>query len=106
MKETVNLIIFRIPDADGDMMFVEIPYLDGKLHGQGTRFTVENPEDNYLTMGFYHIVLAQTTREGSLDLCRFAFGEGENAAVIHELSYDALSALVKEAINAYEHSTL
>lgn len=104
--EQPNLIIIRVPDDDGDMMFAEIPYLDGKLHKQGTRFMIEDPEDNYLTMQFYHIVLARTTKEGSLDLCRLAFKNGEHDAVIHELSYDALCAMVKEAIDVYNYSTV
>lgn len=104
--EHPNLIIIRVPDDDGNMMFAEIPYLDGKLHRQGTRFMIEDPTDNYLTMQFYHVVLARTTSAGSLDLCRLAFKNGDHAAVIHELSYDALCAVTKEAIDVYNRSTL
>ena len=68
MKEQPNLIIFRMPDEGEDMMFVEIPFLDNKLHNQGTKFMINSAEDAYLTMGFHHIILAKTTSEGSLDL--------------------------------------
>lgn len=101
-----NLIIIRAPDDDGDMMFAEIPYLYGELHRQGTRFMIDDPEDNYLTMEFYHVVLARTTAEGSLDLMRLAFKNGEHGAVIHELPYDALCTIVREAIDVYKQNTI
>lgn len=102
-----NLVIFRIPDDDGEMMFAEIPYLADTLHRQGTKFMVDNPEDNYLTMGFHHIVLARKTNEGSLDLIRLLFDENDpTAPAIYELDYETLCRYVKEAVDVHKYHSL
>lgn len=103
-----NLVIFRLPDEEGERMFVEIPYLGDVLHKQGTKFMINVPEDSYLTMGFHHIVLARKTNEGSLDLLRLIFDERmkENAPPIHTLDYPTLVNYVKEAIDVFKYYSL
>ncbi len=106
MKEQPNLIIFRVPDEDGDMVFVEVPYLDGKLHENGTKFILNSAEDTYLTMGFNHVVLARTTAEGSLDLAKCSLVNGEEDAVVHTIQYGDLKRIVEELVRVYNSNEI
>ena len=101
-----NLIIFRLPDEDGDMQFVELAYEDGKLATKGAQFSVLPEDKNYRSMRFDHIVIASRIPGGSHDLSRYAIDDDveHRPAVINEMGYDQLSTIVDHLIK--EHLSL
>lgn len=90
-----NLVIFRIPDEDGESTLVELDYVAGALAEVGTKFTV-HPGDEYETLPFNKLVLAEKTLDGSRSL--FVYDIVDSAtnfeAIIHELDGEQLAQLV------------
>jgi hypothetical protein len=95
-----NLIIFRVPDEEGQPHFVQLDYDNGSLAENGKIFTV-HPGDSYLEMGFGHVVLAEKTEGGSHDITRFIITEPDDVtpAVIHSLDYPVLLHFVQIMVN-------
>lgn len=106
MKLEPNLIIFRIPDEDAPehptkIRLVELPYLGDVLHSTGQVF-MPAEDSSYKELTLSQLVLARTTAEGSLELCRFEITENDNSpSVVHELKHEKMKELVKHLLTMY-----
>lgn len=99
------LIIFRIPNDEGDApLFVQAEFVNGKMATSGKIFEIDDPEDDYLKMGWHHIVLAEKVDVGSCDLGRFDIHDDKHEilAVICEFEATILYAVVEELVAKYE----
>lgn len=100
------LIIFRIPgEPDEPNLFVELEYKEGKLSTEGKKFTIDNPEDTYLQLGYQHVIIAKPDPQGSLDLGRFDIADDEEQPIsVCEMAGDDIVAMATEVVEAYEAS--
>jgi len=101
---TINLIIFRVPDIDGDISLVELDYTDGVLSEEGQIFSVE-AGDFYAELPLNKIVLAERIHGGSRSFAVFDVGAPEDPDVpnpVHEIPFEDLEQIVPFLIGEYE----
>lgn len=99
-----NLVIFKIPDdAEGNLQFVEVPYLGDKLVRIATPFSVVG-SDAYKDLKYNHVVLARTTADGSLDLERYLLNEDstdDKVRFVYKLTFDQLAIIIDSLVKHY-----
>lgn len=104
-----NLIIFRIPDSDhrenewdNGFRLVEIPYLGGKLHEQGTIFLPHQHDEEYRSLELKTIVLARKTAEGARELGRYALtADDGNPKAVYLMRHEEMKKAVNGLIKVY-----
>lgn len=102
---SVDLVIYRYPDLNGEMRFAEVDYADGKLGKEGAIFSITEENDNYKEMRFDHIVLASRVPGGSRDLIRFALNDDDGEpAKVFMIGFPTLSTIVEHLVEEYRRS--
>ena len=103
----INLIVFRIPDIDGELSFVELDYVDGVLSDDGRIFSVVEG-DGYADLALNKIVLAERIAGGSRSYAVFDVGSPQEPDVpnpVHEIPYEDLAEIIPFLIGEYEKMT-
>lgn len=77
-----DLVIFRIPDEDNRITFVQVPIDEkGNMNAAEVWTFHVLPEDSYNDLLFNELILAQAHEDGSVDLARFVMREDQT---VHE----------------------
>jgi hypothetical protein len=82
------MYIFRAPDEDGKMLFIQGSIEDGVAMGDHKEFYIsdEFPDDSYHHMKFSNLILAQKVPGGSLDIVHVELLDGDDVpVVVHEI---------------------
>ena len=101
----IDMVIFRIPDVDGEKRFVSVPVEKYKLGQNYEEFAV-GAEDSFNSLGFDRIVFANKTEDGSIEVARYQIGnkQGRPTEVYKMFSDEArpldpvVAYLLKEVI--------
>lgn len=105
-----NLVIFRIPDDpsnkehewDNGFRLVEIPYLNGELHEEGTIFLPHQHDMSYRSLELRSIVLARKTAEGANELSRYSIAPGKgNPEAVYLMSRQEMIKAVNDLVKFY-----
>lgn len=97
-----NLAIFRlVDDEDGNKVFIQVRIDGHTIAAEGQVFGIDDPTDNYNQMDFDHVVLAEETVGGSIDLCRFQIADGDKRAVVFAMEPSDRAAVISTLVKDY-----
>lgn len=102
MNKIPDMYIFRAPDEDGKMLFIQGSIEDGVAMGDHDEFYIsdEFPDDSYHQMKFSNLILAQKVPGGSLDIVQVEILDGDDLPVAVHAIPDLLD-MVQHMHHAY-----
>lgn len=93
----IDLVIFRVPDEDGEATFVEVQLTDGIPAMTGVKFGIV-PGDSYGELTTDKMVFAKRVEGGSQMVRSISYIHKGVPFPIHDLVYEDLAALVADVL--------